>query len=59
MDPRTRRVGLGVAVLLLLVLEVALRRFDLFAPLVGDSLPSTLFAALSPGAIPATSVAAR
>lgn len=47
MDARLRRRGLLAAVLLLALLEIAVRRFDLFTPLVPDTLPQTLFAAVN------------
>ncbi len=43
-DARARRLGLGIAVLLLIGLDVGIRRFDLLARLAGDTLPTTLFA---------------
>lgn len=47
MDARLRRRGLLAAALLLTLLEIAIRRFDLFTPLVPDTLPQTLFAAVN------------
>src|SRR5215831_6121253 len=47
MDLRTRARALGVALFLLVLLDVMIARFDVFTPLVGDTLPTTLFAKLN------------
>ncbi|HZR82427.1 MAG TPA: hypothetical protein VFD92_15140 [Candidatus Binatia bacterium] len=47
MDPRSRRLGLLVAVAVLVLVDLAIRRFDVFSPLVADTVPATLFAAVN------------
>ncbi|MBU6284025.1 hypothetical protein KGQ64_17410, partial [bacterium] len=44
---RTRRRGLLAAVLLLALLDLALRRLDLFSALSDDTMPATFFAAVN------------
>ncbi|MFM8409554.1 MAG: hypothetical protein ACKOCT_04690 [Alphaproteobacteria bacterium] len=47
MDARTRRRGLLAAVLLLVLFDVGLRRFDLLSALSDDTMPATFFAAVN------------
>ncbi|MFM7737065.1 MAG: hypothetical protein ACKPBU_13940, partial [Alphaproteobacteria bacterium] len=47
MNARTRRRGLLAAVLLLVLLDVGLRRLDLLSALSDDTMPATFFAAVN------------
>jgi hypothetical protein len=47
MEPGLRRLGLLVAGALVVLVDVALHRFDLLSPLVPDTLPKTFFAAVN------------
>ncbi len=47
MDARTRRRGLLAAVLLLALLDLALRRFDFLSALSDETMPATFFAAVN------------
>lgn len=47
MDPRSRRRGLAVAAGLLVLLDLAIRRWDAFGPLVRDTVPASFFASVN------------
>lgn len=47
MDGRARRRALGTALVLLAALDLVIARVDLLTPLVPDTLPTTLFAAVN------------
>ena len=47
MDARTRRRGLLAAVLLVVALDLGLRRFDVLSALSDDTMPATFFAAVN------------